>query len=76
MTKQQEFKNAIIDSDFEKIALLINDKKIDVTEGNNSAIQIVDFYGHTELVKTIWNRKKVKNTLQKDDKELYNKLNT
>jgi ankyrin repeat protein len=53
---------------------LLKQSSVNPTEFNNTAI--IDAYDNKkfDIVKLLWNDKRVKNTLQKDHKELYDKL--
>jgi ankyrin repeat protein len=56
--------------------ILLKDKRVDPKSCNNWAITKAMSNKHLEVVEFLWNLDLIKNTLQKDDLELYNKLIT
>jgi hypothetical protein len=56
------------------VKLLLNDPRITANAYNNIAIIDAIENGHTGVVSLLWNDQKIKNTLQNDNLESYNKL--
>lgn len=56
----------------EIVKLLLNDKRVDPSDNENLAISLAK--GNDEIVHLLWKDKRVKNTLDFDDPELYNEL--
>ena len=74
MDKQKEFKIAIENNDINKVKILLKNKKVDPSEYNNLAIRTAAYKGYFDIVNLLWNDKRVKNTLKKDNLPLYNQL--
>ena len=54
--------------------LLLKNKKNDPSDDYNSSIYFSSQNGHTEITNLLWKDQRVNSTLEKDNKELYNKL--
>jgi ankyrin repeat protein len=53
MTKQDEFKKAVINNDISLVEILLKDKDIDPAYDNNSAMRIVSREGHFDIAKLL-----------------------
>ena len=56
------------------VKLLIKDERVNINSCNNTPIINALKSGHTEIVHLLWNDKRVKSSLKKDNIKLYNKL--
>ena len=56
------------------VKLLLKDKRVDPSDYANYAITHAYKNGHLNVVKLLWKDIRVKNTLQENDLQLYNKL--
>jgi hypothetical protein len=61
---------------FEIVKLLLNDNRVNPADVNNSSICCAFKKGHTKIVDLLWKDLRVRNTLNKNDSELYNDLLT
>jgi hypothetical protein len=53
---------------------LIEDSRVDPSYRGNWAIMAADFVHNKEIIEILWSNTKVKNTLQKNQPKLFNKL--
>jgi hypothetical protein len=74
MTKQEELIIAIIHKDNNKLSELLKDVNIDPSEDHNKIIKYSYKNKYINIVKLLWNDKRVKTTLKIDDFKLYKKL--
>ena len=58
------------------IKLLLSDKCLNPSLNDNYAIIVAYKKDHNEIVELLWQNKRVKDTLKKDNLDLYNKLIT
>ena len=58
----------------EIVDLLLKTEKIKVTEGHNKAICLANKNKKEKIIKLLWNRKEVKDTLMEDNIDLYNTI--
>ena len=56
------------------VKLLLKDTRVNPSDSNNWAIQIASENGHFDIVNLLWQVQRVKDTLENDNKELYNEL--
>lgn len=56
------------------IELILNDKQINPTAYDNSAIRVAVDINNEKIIKILWNNKYIKNSLKNDNKYLYDKL--
>ena len=71
---QKRFYKAIENNNINNVKLLLNDKRVDPSDDNNWAIKLASQNGHVDIVNLLWQDQRIKNSLENDDKELYNKL--
>ena len=65
---------ASIEGHYDIVKLLLNDHRVNPADLNNLAIIYSSMGGHYHIVNLLWQNKRVKNSLKKDNKELYNQL--
>ena len=56
------------------VELLLNDSRVNPSDDENGAIEAASHEGRNEVIELLWQDKRVKNTLQRDCIDLYNKL--
>ena len=56
------------------VDLLLKDKRVDPSDHRNCSIRHSYEHKHKKITQLLWKDQRVKNTLMKDDLELYNKL--
>ena len=61
---------------FDIVELLINNLKVNPTCDYNHSISIAYYHNYQDVVNLLWNLQAIKQTLKKDNLELYNKLIT
>jgi len=65
---------AVAFRNIEVIKILLNDKDVDPSDNYNFSIQIAFAKEYFNIVNLLWKDQRIKNSLEKDNKELYNKL--
>ena len=72
------YNSAIIEASknghYDIVKLLLNHPKVNPADYYNSAIRYASRVGHYNIVNLLWQDQRVKNTLEKYNKELYNEL--
>ena len=74
MNIQKQFHQAIENNDIKNVKLLLNDNRVNPADLDNWTIRNASIEGHCDIVNLLWQDQIVKNTLKKDNEELYNEL--
>ena len=68
------FSNAVLNADVLLVAILLKDKRTNITEDNNLAIDNASRYKKYDILSLLWECTKIKKTLKKDNPTLYQQL--